>query len=128
MPYKQYFERTQFYLNQINDISSFIGDRPFFISRESRREAQAMMKILKDEINNDCKIAKSVRKMKGMSHEERQFFSTALNIKAKLKVRINSDPIRSNWFSCLYDCRNEFQAYIDYLSSKHEKGWIQKGY
>ena len=37
--------------------------------------------------------------------------------KAKLKVRSNSDPIRSNWFSHLHDCRYIFQGYLDYLSS-----------
>ena len=116
IPYKTYFEKAQWYLRQIDDISIFIESTPI-MPKKTKQKLQTMMKNLKESLSQDCKIASSVRKMKGMTPEEGKFYLAALEAKAKLKVRSNSDPIRSNWFSHLHDCRYIFQGYLDYLSS-----------
>ena len=119
IPIKEYYDKAQWYLKKIDELSDLIRNKTI-LSQDEKRQAQAMMKILKDELKKDCEIGNSVRKMNKMTLDERQLYSYVLEANAKLNVRTNSHPISSNWSACLLDCRDEFENYVEYLFCKSD--------
>jgi mRNA-degrading endonuclease YafQ of YafQ-DinJ toxin-antitoxin module len=117
IPIKEYYDKAQRYLKKIDELSDLIRNKTI-LSQDEKRQAQAMMKILKDELKKDCEIGNSVRKMNKMTLDERQLFVYILEANEKLNVRTNSHPIRSNWSGYLGDCRNKFEDYVEYLLSR----------
>ena len=117
IPIKEYYDKAQWYLKKIDEIYDLIRNKTI-LSQDEKRQAQAMMKILKDELKKDCEIGNSVRKMNKMTLDERQLFVYILEANEKLSVRTNSHPIRSNWSAHLGDCRNKFEDYVEYLLSR----------
>ena len=95
IPIKEYYDKAQWYLKKIDEISDLIRNKTI-LSQDEKRQAQAMMKTLKDELKKDCEIGNSVRKMNKMTLDERQLFVYILEANEKLSVRTNSHPIRSN--------------------------------
>jgi mRNA-degrading endonuclease YafQ of YafQ-DinJ toxin-antitoxin module len=116
-PFKEYYDKAQWYLKQIDEIFDLIRNKTI-LSQNEKRLAQAMMKTLKDELKKDCKIANSVRKMNKMTLDERQLYSCVLEANVKLNVRANSHPISSNWSACLLDCRIKIEDCVEYLLSE----------
>ena len=115
--FKEYYDKVQWYLKQIDKISALIRNKTI-LSQNEKRHAQAMMKTLKDELKKDCEIGNSIRKMNKMTLDERQLFVYILEANEKLNVRTNSHPIRYNWSAYLRDCRNKFEDYVEYLLSR----------
>jgi hypothetical protein len=114
-----YYDKAQWYLKQIDEISNLIRNKTI-LSQNEKRHAQSMMKTLKGELKKDCKIGNSVRKMNKMTLDERQLYSYVLEANAKLNVRTNSHPISSDWSACLLECRDKVEDYVEYLFCKSD--------
>src|SRR5689334_3900052 len=72
-------------------------------SKPAKKQAQALMKLLKERLKKLTKIEKSQREMKKRGEIEQQFLHMIADAAARIHVRYNSNPTNRNWQDELYD-------------------------
>jgi hypothetical protein len=106
-------EKLKYFESQCDELMAVLNDRKQFNSDE-REHVQSLYRALKDELKAAAKNGTVSGKSDGLTDEERYFYKPAVQ-KAALALRpaTNSDPIKSDWFSAVYDAR------LDLSHSRH---------
>lgn len=98
----------------INELMDFLRDKKI-ISIDEKTECQSKLKVLKEKLKRATKTGTVDGAKRPLSHYESAYFQPAVrSASANCNVAINSHPINSNWFFCLYD------MYIDITHLLHQ--------
>jgi hypothetical protein len=77
-------------------------DKPA-LSRDETERARALLRSLKDDLKRAVHDGKVEPRRGPSNYFEQTFFEPAVRqASANLRAAVNTDPLRSNWFSCLY--------------------------
>lgn len=107
------------YENRFNEILNLIGDKQSF-KREEKEHIQHLLKHLKEDLDEDCK--EENRRQDEMTECERRFFYPAVRkTHANIRVRWNTDPIKSRWHSELYGARMDISHPLFQLKNREPK-------
>jgi hypothetical protein len=106
---------VKWYKQQIGDLSDLVNKGRLQTSEKA--QAQEMLKNIKHRFKEDVRIAHSVRKQGSLSPEEQEYYSVVAEAATRIRVKTNSDPIRSHWSSELYDCLGDFDFYYKKIKS-----------
>ena len=104
-------ETLQGLSDELNAMMDILGDKKRLATAE-KQELQERLRVLKASLKEFAKTGTVDRKRRQQSDVEEYFFEPAVSSAiANCNVAYNSNPIKSNWYSCLYGMRLD----IDYL-------------
>jgi len=92
---------------RIDDILAILEDiKPISIGQ--KLDLQEMLKSLKNDIKAAAKYGTVSGTKKPMSSYEKAYYWPAMTkVSANLSIAINSHPIKSDWYSCLYNVQGD---------------------
>lgn len=96
-------ERLREYVSRFDAILDAIGEGRA-LSREKKAELQTMLRDLKGELEEDVKEEAANRGVMTRT-EEAYFYPAVRRAHAEIRVKWNSDPVRSDWHSNLYGAK-----------------------
>jgi hypothetical protein len=90
------------------------------VSEEQHDELQALLTSLKADLKAAARGGRVCNSSGPPSQIEQAFFAPTLQkAAANLRVAVNSHPIRSDWFSCLYEVRWDIDHPLHQLEEKY---------
>jgi hypothetical protein len=103
----------------INELMDFLRDKKT-ISINDKIECQSKLKVLKEKLKYATKMGTVDGVKRPHSHYERAYFKPAvMSASANCNIAINSHPINSNWFFCLYDMDIDITHLLDQLIEQY---------
>jgi hypothetical protein len=95
-------DALQSFANRIEQILSLIGDKKF-ISPGEKEYVQELYRSLKSDMKDAAKYRTTDRVARALTNFENTYFESAVRqAAANMTVAVNSHPLRSNWYGCLY--------------------------
>jgi hypothetical protein len=111
-------KRLRAHRDRIDKLMSLISSASCLL-KPQKAEAQALMKSVKRNLRADYSSGATVRGHNRLTPAERAYFQPAVHeASTKLRARWNSNPIRSNWYSDLYDARTDIEFFLNQLSDE----------
>ena len=103
-------KRIQWYKTNLTKLSDLVDKGR--LTPQERTEAQAILKRIKSNFQEDVRVANSVRMQATLTPEEKEYYTVVHEASTRLRVKTNSDPIRAHWSEELYDCFGDFDFYL----------------
>ena len=105
------------YSSRLDEIMNGIGDKRQLTPSE-KTHLQNLLTSLKSDLNAEVKRGNTISDRKELNRFEEQYLHPAVcEASVAIRVKTNSHPIKSNWYSELYDA----QIDIDFLLHQLEK-------
>lgn len=101
--------------DDIRQLMNAIADRSS-ISRDEKGDLQAKFKDLKGRIKRASRVGTVDGEKRPLSQFESAYFQPATqSASANCLVAVNTDPIRSDWYSCLYGMEMDIEHLLGQL-------------
>lgn len=107
------------FTSRIDEILRLLEDKRD-IRRDEREELQSLLTSLKQDLKDAAKRGKIDAGAEPPSRFERAYFAPAVqSAAANFSVAVNSHPIRSDWFACLYGVRMDIDMLLHQLEAQY---------
>jgi hypothetical protein len=107
------------YEAEINCLMEMIGDKKF-LAPHKKSECQSKFKNLKESLKLAAKIGTVDGVKRVLTDYESAYFQPAVNSAfVNCNVAVNSHPIKSNWFSCIYDMNIDISDMLSQLAVQY---------
>ena len=108
-------ERVSWYKEKINKLMDLIGDKNS-LSRVEKQKCEVLLKEIKENFKTDNKFSNSQRRLAKVSEAKKRYYDIIGEASTRISSRTDSAPIKSNWYSQLYDVIGD----LDYRYPKIE--------
>ena len=103
------------YRDRLEKLMDLIGGKTTLTDQE-KASAQSQLKSLKETIEADYDYCHAVSNEDKLTQAEGAFFRPAVrDMRAAIRMRSNTHPIRSNWQSGLYEARSDLDHWFGQL-------------
>lgn len=106
--------RAEWYRKHLDELMNIIGEKKR-LSPEEKRRAQEILALVKNRFKEDNAYYNSVSKHDTLSKEENDYYCSVFETSTRLRIRRNTDPIRSGWFGDLYNCHIDIGHYLSQI-------------
>jgi hypothetical protein len=116
---RKIIEEMRGYIKRIAELLSILDGKKV-VRADERVALQAMAAALKDDLKAAAKRGTITTNTGPQTQPERAFFAPAVqSAAARFRVAVNSHPIRSNWYGCLYEVQMDINFYLHQLEEMY---------